>query len=342
MPVGIDPDFDSACGSIIAVSATDHTSRAGQARRLMTRTRRVLIDEYGLEPSHLRARPPTFNQMVRAVLADGSRVAVRIGSEHRIHPMGVEDIERHWLEHLVGHRYLVAPRVVPDGRGRASVPLEGEGAEPNRVITVFTWVPGRRLRRPVGPGQARQLGELAAQLHLDAATLAVEPRWQQRFRAEGPITFGPRNGLNRWSGGDRALLIDAQARCRAVIDELWRRPPHPPHLLHGDLGPHNVLTSGDALNPVDFQDLLWGFDVQDLGISLSDLRRAGSSPAAVDSFRLGYDAVRPWPLTDAGLADAFDAGRSLNLINLALTVARPDHGNYLARHVSVVRAWMAT
>jgi Ser/Thr protein kinase RdoA (MazF antagonist) len=59
--------------------------------------------------------------------------------------------------------------------------------------------------------------------------------------------------------GFGALFLDALARAQSVVDSLWRSPPDPPHLVHGDLTPANVIVSprGDLV-PIDFQDTVRG------------------------------------------------------------------------------------
>jgi len=58
--------------------------------------------------------------------------------------------------------------------------------------------------------------------------------------------------------GFRTLFADALARAQSAVDSLWRSPPHPPRLVHGDLTPANVIASPPSgLVPIDFQDTTW-------------------------------------------------------------------------------------
>ena len=74
--------------------------------------------------------------------------------------------------------------------------------------------------------------------------------------------------------GFGTLFVDALARAQSVVDSLWRSPPHPPRLVHGDLTPQNVIVSPlNGLVPIDFQDTVRGVEVQDLSFTVAALRR---------------------------------------------------------------------
>ena len=52
---------------------------------------------------------------------------------------------------------------------------------------------------------------------------------------------------------------------------------------------------------IDFQDLIWGFEVQDVAIALLALNIHGDTGRWAAAFRSGYESVRPWPEADPGL-----------------------------------------
>ena len=87
-----------------------------------------------------------------------------------------------------------------------------------------------------------------------------------------------------------SIVIEAVARVQEQLDRLWASPPHRPHVFHGDLGPHNVLMYRGRARPIDFQDLQIGFDLQDVAITVADLRR--TAPGGIEPFRAGYTDVQ--------------------------------------------------
>ena len=142
--------------------------------------------------------------------------------------------------------------------------------------------------------------------------------------------------------GYGTLFTDAVARAQSVIDALWRDPPHPPHLVHGDLTPANVIAAPHVgLVPIDFQDTVLGLEVQDLAITVAALRRRPDGDRLADAFRAGYAGCRPWPDVSPDLFDSLVAGRWLHQLNLTLNVT--DAGEldgYVAGHAERTRAWL--
>ncbi len=91
---------------------------------------------------------------------------------------------------------------------------------------------------------------------------------------------------------------------------------------------------------IDFQDLIWGFEIQDALIALDALAPLDNGPELVDAFRGGYETVRPWPDADPETVEALSAARHLNILNFGLNVRRPDLDSFIARHAGPVVGWM--
>jgi Ser/Thr protein kinase RdoA (MazF antagonist) len=106
--------------------------------------------------------------------------------------------------------------------------------------------------------------------------------------------------------------------------------------------PQNVIVSPrNGLVPIDFQDTVLGFDIQDLSITISALRRWPGSDRLVDAFRSGYCEHRTWPDASPALLDSLIAARGLQQMNLTLNVAGSDGlDSYVASHAERVRTWM--
>ena len=248
-------------------------------------------------------------------------------------------MESAWLSRLRANGIFV-PLVVPNRDGR---PETAVGAGPKaRECVLFEWVRGRSLRRQLTRPAAERLGRLAARLHEDAtdwematppSVLAADRVLYWRLPRELPSAGAPYGNL----------FDDALGRAEADIDALWRDPPHPPHLLHGDLTPSNVLVSpSHGLVPVDFQDLVWGFDVQDLAITVAELERAENA-AIIAAFRRGDEAARTWPGVSPAMFQSLIVARRLHTVNLTLAaLGSAEREPYLAQHATRLRMWMAS
>ncbi len=112
--------------------------------------------------------------------------------------------------------------------------------------------------------------------------------------------------------------------------------------MHGDLTPANVIVPPrSGLVPIDFQDTVRGFEVQDLSITVAALRRWPDSGRLVDAFRSGYGESRPWPDASPALFESLIVARALHQMNLRLNMTGVGGlESYLASHAERVRAWM--
>ena len=113
-----------------------------------------------------------------------------------------------------------------------------------------------------------------------------------------------------------------------------------PHLIHGDLTARNVLVWRGRLRPLDFQDLMGGFDAQDLGITLADLRRHQIDESLVAGIARGYGRLRAWPIGGPDEESTLAAIRSLSLLNFALCMDRPDLADFIEQQKVEIRRWM--
>jgi Ser/Thr protein kinase RdoA (MazF antagonist) len=68
--------------------------------------------------------------------------------------------------------------------------------------------------------------------------------------------------------------------------------------------------------PIDFLDVVWGLDVQDLAITVKALENSSPPDVALQAFKLGYQSVRPWPELDVEMWKGLTAARLLQVVNL--------------------------
>jgi Ser/Thr protein kinase RdoA (MazF antagonist) len=319
------------------VRAYESLTERGRANRLR-RLALLASARYPFEIRRCVCATRSFNTIFRIEATTGERYALRIAPRIRLHPEGTEAAEVAWLAALRRDGVVDVPVVIETTDGTRVVDVELAGVPEARRCVLFGWVPGRRVDR-MDPAMARRLGALAALLHRHAADLASA--------APPDIPVGDR--VLYWRIDDRldelipaygSLIHKALDRAQRTIDELWSDPPHAPHLLHGDLHPSNVITGGDRTVVIDFQDLLWGFEQQDLAIAISVLRMYPEPGRLLDRFRDGYVAVRPWPEMLPAELDALVAARSIQQLNLGLNVRKPGLDAFIARQATRIRTWM--
>jgi Ser/Thr protein kinase RdoA (MazF antagonist) len=300
------------------------------------------LRRYDIVPQRVRLAEQSFNSIFRVTTASAV-YALRVGAVLQIHPEGTAEVEAAWHRRLRQHG-VVVPDVLANAEGEpATLVTDGRAQHGTRVCVVFEWVTGRSLRTCLSGPRAAALGRLSARLHHDGAAWSP-PGAAGVLRADRVLYWRVPDQLA--AAGSRSgfgtLFTDAQARAQAVIDSLWQNPPHPPHLVHGDLTPHNVIVSPrNGLVPIDFQDTVLGFEVQDLAITIAALRRWPGGDRLIDAFRSGYGERRAWPDASPALLGSLIAARGLQQLNLTLNLAGANElDSYIASHAGRVLAWM--
>jgi Ser/Thr protein kinase RdoA (MazF antagonist) len=300
------------------------------------------LRSYDVAPQRVRLAAESFNSLFRVTTASAV-YALRVGSVLQIHPEGTAAVEAAWHRRLRLQGVCV-PDVVANMDGQLATLVRDVRAEHrSRVCILFEWVAGRSLRTRMTERQSAALGRLSARLQQDGAAWSP-PGAGDVLCADRVLYWRVPDRLavagSRFGFG--TLFADALARAQSVLDSLWQRPPHPPHLVHGDLTPQNVIVSPqNGLVPIDFQDTVRGFEVQDLSFTVAALRRWSNSDRLTEAFRAGYSECRPWPDVSPALFDSLIAARGLHQMNLTLNMA-DIHGleSYVAGHAERVRAWM--
>jgi Ser/Thr protein kinase RdoA (MazF antagonist) len=297
------------------------------------------LRHYDVAPQRVRLAAESFNSVFRVTTASAV-YALRVGSPLQIHPEGTSAVEAAWHQRLRQHGVNV-PGVLANTDGELATWV---GAHRSRVCLLFEWVSGRPLRAGPTERRAAALGRLSARLHQDGAAWSP-PGAGDVLRADHVLYWQLPDQLAAAGArfGFGTLFADALARAQSVVEWLWRYPPHPPHLVHGDLVPQNVIVSPrTGLVPIDFQDLVWGFEVQDLAITVAALRRWPDGGRLEDAFRSGYSQLRAWPDVSPALFDSLIAARALLQLNLTLnTTDLTGLEPYLAGHAERARAWLS-
>ena len=323
---------------------------AGRARRVR-RAAMAALDAYDLDVARVRLVTNETNGIFRVDGTDGRRFVLRVGRGGTIgHTPTEVRSETEWLGALARDTDLRVPAPVANRDGEAVTRVEVSGVPGARDCVLFHWVPGRQLDDDLRPDTMAAYGALAASLHEHAATFRPSPefgvvRYDRVFPFDQPvILFDPTRTSFVTDAQRDVFRAGAEVVARA-IESL--RAGEPARVLHGDLHRWNVLVdrrsggAAPAVAAIDFEDLCWGWPVQDLAIALYYLHEEPTYPEILAAFRAGYESVRPWPdVTGAEIA-TFIAGRAIVLANdvelLEDPEVRAEAPAYMARFERRVR-----
>jgi Ser/Thr protein kinase RdoA (MazF antagonist) len=276
------------------------------------------LGRYGLVPRRLRRLAA---DVVSVDATDGRRYALRCRpAADRV--FGNIPLELTWTAALRADTDLEPPVPVPGLDGQLVQMVAAAGAETCDCV-LFEWIPGVELAQRLTPENAHRLGVLSARLHEHAASFRPPPDLPVRRLRDGERDVLLVRDHPRFLPPARRAVFEAAAeRFRRVVDALYADPAGL-RVVHADLHHENVKVHRGKLRPLDFYEVVWAYPVQDLSLTLYDLRyyadcKPHGYPAIRDAFAAGYASRLPWPESHPGQLDTLVAARLLRRANWVL------------------------
>jgi Ser/Thr protein kinase RdoA (MazF antagonist) len=275
---------------------------------------------FGLEPTEINALSHSENVVCELVLGDGQRLVMRL---HRPGYNTVAELESEvlWVNAL-GAAGIPVPTAVPTRNGEYYTAVEIGGQQVQ--VGVVGWVDGEPLGSPTHAGgpevvdHYHRIGQLSAAIHTHHGEW-LPPHGFVRRRWDAAAFVGPSPLWGRFwevaalTAEQRDLFSDARS---LLESELVSLPVDDDHfgLIHADLHLGNLMTSGDQLTVIDFDDAGFGWFAHDLAVSLHPVLDEPWFDEAKAALLNGYRTVRQLPAEEAAWIDTFLAVRSLMLI----------------------------
>jgi Ser/Thr protein kinase RdoA (MazF antagonist) len=286
------------------------------------------------------------NCIFRIGAQDGAKYILRITD-----PMGAhskEEIlsEMTWLAALRHDANLGVPEPILTKKGSMVTTIMLDGVPEPRHCAVFSWLPGVDLAERLSPKNLFALGELAAMLHHHARHFKPPDNFRVRkldkvfpyanpgFQHVEPIVLFDEGHRNHFPKDRLDIFRLAKERVQDALDRLYADPSEM-RVTHNDLHQWNVKVYRGKLFVLDFEDLAWGYPVQDIATTLFYLRGYDQQEQLFSAFKSGYTSIRAWPETYPGEIEHYMAGRSIMLANYLLCSKNPEDQSmvpdYLAR-----------
>lgn len=205
-------------------------------------------------------------------------------------------------------------------------PLSGEHLNWSAVL--YPWVSGPSFPAELIPSVLNEWGALMGTLHAQSAqsqrsqkryTSSLLNRWDRVFYAHPPALIES----ELWTQMPPHLATLRQNYARHLktvsqgIKSLWN-DARDPIRLHGDLQGPNIICGASHWTLLDFDDLSWGFPIQDIAIALLPLREQPQFTHCLEHFKRGYQQTMSWPTAHEKYLDILMAGRFLALANALL------------------------
>lgn len=285
-----------------------------------------MLTQYKLDVARVRLITNDMNGIFRLDTRDGRKFILRVtqpeGGHNRDHVVAEMD----WLAALARDTDLSVPRPLPAKDGSLVIEAGAGGIPEARLCEIFSWVEGKDLAEDMSEFNVSKLGELMAGLHEHASTYHPPSelsllRFDRVFPFPEPVLLFEKAFSPLFPAARRVVYERGIAWTQESIDRL-KASGEPMRIIHGDLHQWNVRNQRGALSPIDFEDLMLGWPVQDIATTLyyfgsKDFTRLR------DAFQEGYTRRSPWPERHAGEIDSFIAARGLGLANFILNDPNP-------------------
>jgi len=298
----------------------------GQARRLRTLALNALT-HYRLPATRVRLVTNDMNGIFRVDTDDGEKYILRVTMPEGGHTLDHVIAEMDWLAALARDTDLRVPKPVPSMDGSLVVEAQAPGVPEPRFCVIFSWVPGKDLVEDMSDTNIARLGELMAKLHTHAMTYHPPEglsllQFDRVFPFPEPVVLFDVEHATLFNSQRRNIYEKAITWAQQSITRL-HVSREPMRILHGDLHQWNVRISRGVLSPIDFEDLMLGWPVQDIATTLYYF--GGETYDRLRSaFKSGYTIYNQWPERNPGEIDSFIAARGIGLVNFILNDPNPE------------------
>jgi Ser/Thr protein kinase RdoA (MazF antagonist) len=300
-------------------------TRLGKLRRLHLLAVKAL-ENYALDVKWIKFLTIETNTMFKVQSLEGENFVLRIYSDEET-TLTENQTEIFWLHALMRDTNLRVSEPVARKDGEFISIVNVPGVPGDKRCVLFRWIPGRVLENYLNPDNYFQLGVVMARLHDHAESLrplppSIQPKkWDRAFYyPDEPVVYNTAAYQHLFPPDcvsiiDQVISIADQEFARLYADRAGQI------IIHGDLHYWNVHVYRGQLYIFDFEDVMLGYPVQDVAITLYYGRDRDDYPQLRGAFKEGYTSLRPWPVKRQGQLETLMAARRVNFINY---VARID------------------
>lgn len=301
-------------------------TQMGKARRLRQLAIQAL-SAYDLDVLRVRLITNEQNGIFRVDTRDKQKYILRVVIPDAGHTVDEINSEMMFLNVLKDSDITaLMPLITKSGDWVSTAQVEG--VPQARHCNVFTWVNGVDLADKRSPEIWFSFGALSAQLHqfsqsFTPPTSFTLPTFDTPFPyKEDSVLFAD---AHREHFSDEAydLLHLAFDKIQTDIDSLFKDTSGL-RVIHGDLHQWNVRITRGQLSPIDFEDLLWGYPIQDIAITLYYNRYDDQYEVLLDQFRRGYETISPFPEVYDGQLETHMLSRRIGLLNYVFNAEEED------------------
>jgi Ser/Thr protein kinase RdoA (MazF antagonist) len=247
---------------------------------------------------------------------------------------------------------LGIPEPLRTENGEFVVTIKIDDVPEPRHCAVFSWVPGVDLVDRLSTENMFALGALTALLHEHAKNFKPADSFRVRkldkvfpysdpgFQHVEPIVLFDKENQHLFpiDGLERYRLTTELVQ--EALDSLYANPSGL-RVTHNDLHQWNIRVYRGKLFALDFEDLAWGYPVQDIATTFFYLQRHEQREQLIKAYKQGYTRIHEWPESYPGQIATFIAGRGIMLANYLLCSKNPEDQAFAPEYLARVERRLA-
>lgn len=218
---------------------------------------------------------------------------------------------------------IAVPSPVAAASGEFYLPFSCGDEE--RFVGVVDWVDGQPLGGPIDGGEGASIvryygdiGAIAAQIRKQSISWDRPAGFDRRaWDCEGFVGDNPAWGrfwdVDALTDDQRSLLSETRTVLRTELSAL-PTDSSAYGLIHADLHLGNVMTDGQSLTAIDFDDAGFGWFVYELAVALHPVLGEAWEQDCRSAIVEGYRQVYPLSAEEESLIDTFLTMRSVMII----------------------------
>lgn len=290
----------------------------GKARRLRQMAITALQD-FDLDVAKVSLISNEYNGIFRVDTQDKQKYIMRVCIPDSGHDIEHINSEMLWLNFLSQQADINTPQPLKTTSGKWVKTVEIDGVPQPRHCVIFTWVDGVDLEERKSPETWEQFGKLSAQLHKVAQSFTPPTdfhimTYDSAFPFKEDCVLFEGDNRQHFTDEQYEVIKAAVERVEAEITQMYKDTSGL-RVTHGDLHHWNVRIARGTLSPIDFEDLMWAYPIQDIATTLYYNRFDENYDDLFAAFKAGYETVLPFPEVYAGQVETHMLARRFNLLN---------------------------
>jgi len=308
-------------------------SERGKIQRLK-RIATKALKQYDLDVARVSLLSNAFNTIFRIDTEQGERYVLRIKvPKHRDKLM--MQSEMIWMDAIHRDIDLTIPYPLATRDGDFVIEVTDEHVPEPRLVCMMSWIGGRFFYKKTTQNPMIALGRAMAKLHNHADTFQAPSDFMIK-RYDTPHDYGEPTYLYEGeylSSEQKAIWRDGVQKVEDYLQQLYADDTGL-RFLHTDMHLHNVRYENGEVNVFDFDDSLWAYPIQDVGISLFYMWNYPHFNEMRQWLLSGYAQVRPDVTFNPNDIDTIIYQRYFALGNFLILSNDPKYADYLKGFIS--------